>query len=149
MVRSDAALRLWAKGHRGRCGEKAVSYLRQAGLGATERGTNLEAVAHLEQALVACPVSARATAELSIDIHIDVRNALYPSGDWARMAGHLQEAEVLARSLGNQHRLGRIATFMMVQWRVAGDFDAALKFRQEALRRWRLRCAPPRARARP
>jgi tetratricopeptide (TPR) repeat protein len=58
---------------------------------------------------------------------------------WSRLAighallDHLQEAEVLARSLGDQHRLGRITAFMASQWRVAGDYDAALKFGQEAL----------------
>jgi tetratricopeptide (TPR) repeat protein len=49
------------------------------------------------------------------------------------MLDHLQAAEVLAKSLGDQHRLGRIATLMVWQWRVIGDFDAALKFGQEAL----------------
>jgi hypothetical protein len=49
------------------------------------------------------------------------------------MLDHLQEAEVLARSLGDQHRLGRITALMVVPWRVIGDFDAALKFGQEAL----------------
>jgi tetratricopeptide (TPR) repeat protein len=67
------------------------------------------------------------------DIHIDTRNALNPPGDWARMGDHLQAAEVLARSLGDQHRLGRIAAFMMWQRRAIGDYDAALKLGQEAL----------------
>jgi tetratricopeptide (TPR) repeat protein len=75
----------------------------------------------------------RRRSELAIDIRIEIRNALVPLGDWARMGNHLQEAEGLARSLGNQHRLGRIATLMMFQRRVTGDFDAALKFGQEAL----------------
>src|SRR5262249_23025113 len=46
---------------------------------------------------------------------------------------NLHEAEVLARSLGDQHRLGRIATHMIQQRRGTGDHDAAFKFGQEAL----------------
>jgi tetratricopeptide (TPR) repeat protein len=99
------------------------------------RGANREAVPHLEQALVAlrCLPETRATAELTIDIHIDMRSALNPLGDWARMGNHLHEAEILARSLGDQRRLGRIATFMVIQCQVAGDYDRALRFGQEAL----------------
>jgi len=48
------------------------------------------------------------------------------------MGDHLR-AEVLARLLGDQHQLGRIATLMMMQQRATGDFDAASKIGQEAL----------------
>ena len=55
----------------------------------------------------------------------------------ARRAGahgeHLHEAEVLARTLGDQHRLARIATFMVIQCLVTGDYDEAVRFGQEAL----------------
>jgi tetratricopeptide (TPR) repeat protein len=66
-------------------------------------------------------------------MHLDLRNALTPLGDWARMGDHLHEAEVLARSLGDQHRLGRIATFMVLQCVFSGDYDRAIGFGQEAL----------------
>jgi class 3 adenylate cyclase/tetratricopeptide (TPR) repeat protein len=114
--------------------EKAVSYLRQTGLRAITRGANREAVPYLEQALGTLRhlPETRGRSELAIDIHIDARNALNPLGDRARMGEHLHEAEVLARSLADQHRLARIANFMMWQWRVT-DYDAALKLGQEAL----------------
>jgi class 3 adenylate cyclase/tetratricopeptide (TPR) repeat protein len=115
--------------------EKAVAYLHQAGLRATARGANVEAVPYLEQALGTLrhlPETHR-RSELAIDIHIEIRNALFPLGDWARMLDHLQEAEVLARSLGDQHRLGRIVTSMIYPRRATGDYDAALKSGQEAL----------------
>src|SRR5262249_61792145 len=41
--------------------------------------------------------------------------------------------EVLARSLGDQARRGRIAPLMTQQRRATGDHDAAFKFGQEAL----------------
>jgi class 3 adenylate cyclase/tetratricopeptide (TPR) repeat protein len=115
--------------------EKAVAYLQHAGLRAMARGANREAVSYLEQALGTLRhlPETRRMSELTIDIRIEIRNALIPLGEWVHMGDHLREAEVLARSLGDQHRLGRIAAFMMVQRRVAGDFDAALKYGQEAL----------------
>src|SRR6516225_9404261 len=64
---------------RGELWEKAVTYLRQAGLRATARGAHGEAVAHLEEALLALrrlPES-RETAELTIDMHIDIRLGLF------------------------------------------------------------------------
>jgi tetratricopeptide (TPR) repeat protein len=49
------------------------------------------------------------------------------------MGEHLHEAEVLARTLGDQHRLGRIATFMVIQCLHSGDYDEAVRFGREAL----------------
>jgi tetratricopeptide (TPR) repeat protein len=115
--------------------EKAVAYLHQAGLRAMARSANLEAVPYLEQALGTLrhlPETGR-RSELAIDIRVDLRDALLPSGNWPRMGEYLQETEMLARSLGDQHRLGQIATRMNTQRRAAGDHDGALKFGQEAL----------------
>ena len=53
------------------------------------------------------------TTELTIDIRLDLRNALNPLGEWGAQGEHLHEAEALARTLGDQHRLARIATFMV------------------------------------
>jgi tetratricopeptide (TPR) repeat protein len=120
---------------RGELWEKAVAYLRQAGLRAMARGANREAVAHLEQALAVLrhrPES-RETTELTIDLHIDLRNALAALGEVARMGEHLDEAERLARTLGDPHRLGRITTFMVAQCGYTGDYDGAVRFGREAL----------------
>ena len=75
----------------------------------------------------------RETTERTIDLHIDLRNALVPLGEWARIGDHLHEAEGLARMLGDPHRLARIATFMVTQCRVTGDYDESVRFGQEAL----------------
>ncbi len=40
---------------------------------------------------------------------------------------------MLARTLGDQHRVGRIATFMVNQCLATGDYDEAVRFGQEAL----------------
>jgi tetratricopeptide (TPR) repeat protein len=115
--------------------EKAVAYLHQAGLRAMARGAHREAVHYLEQALGTLRhlPETRPRSELAIDIRMEMRNALLPLGDWARMLDHLQQAEVLARLLGDQRRLGRIAALMVHQWRIAGDYDGALRYGQEAL----------------
>jgi class 3 adenylate cyclase/tetratricopeptide (TPR) repeat protein len=120
---------------RGELWEKAVAYLRQAGLRAMARAANREAISHLQQALVALGrlPEIRDTIELTIDIHLDLRNAFQPLGDRARMGDHLHEAEVLARRLGDQQRLARIATFMVIQCLRAGHYDEAVRFGQEAL----------------
>jgi tetratricopeptide (TPR) repeat protein len=132
---AEQAERLAHHALRGGLWEKAVGYLRQAGLRATARAANREAIAHLEQALETLrrlPES-RETDELTVDIRLDLRNALLPLGDRARMGEHLHEAEVLARTLGDQHRLARIATFMVIQCVAAGDYDEAVRFGQEGL----------------
>jgi class 3 adenylate cyclase/tetratricopeptide (TPR) repeat protein len=132
----EQAERLAHHALRGELWEKAVAYLRQAGLRAMARAANREAITHLEQALGGLRrlPETRETTELTIDIHIDLRNALLPLGERARMADHLREAEGLARTLGDQHRLARIATFMVIQCLSTGDYDEAVRFGQEALR---------------
>ena len=132
---AEQAVRLGHHALRGELWDRAVAYLRQAGHRAMERAANREAVAHLEQALAALRhlPETRQTAELTIDIRIDLRNALLPLGERTRMVEHLNEAEGLARTLGDQHRLGRIATFMVVQCLGSGDYDEAVRFGLEAL----------------
>jgi DNA-binding NtrC family response regulator/tetratricopeptide (TPR) repeat protein len=120
---------------RGELWEKAVGYLRQAGLRAMARAANHDAVAHLEEALRALRrlPEVRARTERAIDIHVDLRNALIPLGEWARMRDHLYAADVLARTLGDEHRLAWIASFMVTQHLNTGDYDEAVRFGQEAI----------------
>ena len=132
---AEQAERLAHHALRGKLWERAVGYLRQAGLRAMARGANCEAIVHLEQALGALRrlPETRETRELTIDSRLDLRNALNQLGDLARMGDHLREAEVLARTLSDQRRLARIATFMVIQCLNSGDYDEAVRFGQEAL----------------
>jgi len=113
---------------------KAATYLRRAGIQAVARSAYSEAVAFYTQALGALRrlPATRETTELTIDIRLDLRNALNPLGEWARMGDHLHEAEGLARTLGDQHRLGRIVNCMANLRMVTGDYDEAARFAQEA-----------------
>ena len=70
----------------------------------------------------------RAKTELTIDVRIELRNALLPLGDRLRMVDHLNEAERLARTLGDPQRIARIATFMVIQCLGSGDYDEAVRF---------------------
>src|SRR5262249_15540474 len=65
--------------------------------------------------------------------HIDLTTPAIMRADAARVGDHLHEAEALARSLGDQRRLGRISTYVMVQRLMEGDYDEALRLGQEAL----------------
>src|SRR5262249_5596448 len=131
----EQAERLAHHALRGGLWEKAVSYLRQAGLRAIARGANRDAIAHLEETLTAIrrlPDPAERN-ELAIHGRLDLRNALLPLGDRARMGEHLREAEALARAVGAQQRLARITTFMVIQSLDTGDYDEAVRLGSEAL----------------
>jgi class 3 adenylate cyclase/tetratricopeptide (TPR) repeat protein len=119
---------------RGERWDKAAAYLRQAGLRAVAQAAYREAVAYLEQTLGALRrlPETRQTTELTIDIHLDLWNAL-EAVDWARQMEVLHEAEVRARALGDQDRLARIATLMANQCGTTGDYNEAVRFGQEAL----------------
>jgi tetratricopeptide (TPR) repeat protein len=131
---AEQAERLAHHALRGELWEQAVAYLRQAGLRAMAQGAYREATTHLEQALGALRrlSETRQTTELTIDIHFDLWNALEPL-DWERQGEVIYAAEGLARALGDQHRLARIATFMVDRFLSTGDYNAAVRFGQEAL----------------
>src|SRR6516165_866603 len=114
---AEQAERLAHHALRGELWAKAVAYLRQAGLQAMARAANREASAHLEQALGALRhlPETREMTELTIDLHLDLRNAFQPLADLVRLRGLLHAAEGLARTLSDEPRLGRIASFMVLQ----------------------------------
>jgi class 3 adenylate cyclase/tetratricopeptide (TPR) repeat protein len=132
---ADQAERLAHHALRGELWEKAVVYLHQVGLRAMGRAANHEAVAYLEQALEALRhlPETRQTTELAIDIRLDLRNALLPLGDRARMGELVREAEMMTRALGDRRRLARIATFIVIQGLGGGDYAAAVRSGREAL----------------
>jgi tetratricopeptide (TPR) repeat protein len=142
---AEQAERLAHHALRGELWEKAVAYLRQAGLRAMARGANREAAAHLEQALgtVRHLPETRERTELTIDIRLDLRNALLPLGDRRRIGEQLHAAEVLARALGSQRRLAWVATFMVIERLATGHYDEAVRFGQEALTLARTRSDRP------
>ena len=127
----------WLAHHaiRGERWDKAVTYLRQAGAKAFARSANREAVAYFEQGLTALTnlPETRQTLEEAIDVRVDLRNSLVALGELERMADCLREAEALATTLGDQRRLGRVATFMAnCLWHLA-DHEGAVQAGRRAL----------------
>jgi transcriptional regulator with AAA-type ATPase domain/tetratricopeptide (TPR) repeat protein len=113
---------------------KAVGYLRQAAARAAGRSAHREAVAHLEQALVALArlPEDRLRTEQAIDIRLDLRTSLLPLGEVEQILPYLREAEGLADQLGDQHRLGRISVYLTGQYYLAGDHERALEYGERA-----------------
>ncbi len=120
---------------RGEMWAKAVTYLREAGLKAMARSGDREAVHWFEKALAALAhrPESRETMEQAIDVRLDLRRALYAQGEFQRMSVYLREADVLARTLGDQRRLGQLYVHMCHVLRMAGHSSEALAFGRDAV----------------
>ena len=99
---------------RGEEWERAVNYLQQAGAKASARSSNREALAYFEQALTALThlPETRETLQQAIDVRFGLRNSLHSLAEFARVEGYLREAELLARTLDDQRRLGWVFAYM-------------------------------------
>jgi DNA-binding winged helix-turn-helix (wHTH) protein/class 3 adenylate cyclase/tetratricopeptide (TPR) repeat protein len=108
--------------------EKALAYLRQAGVKAIASSANREAVAHFERALVALQhlSESRTTLEQAIDVRCELRTALLPLNERRRMFDILREAEALAQELNDQRRLGRVSVLLTHYLWTGGDLEHAL-----------------------
>jgi DNA-binding SARP family transcriptional activator len=115
--------------------DKAVGYLRRAGLNAAERSAHREAATSFEKALVALRHLPELpdTIQQVVDIRLELRSSLNPLGDMTRLHEHLREAEALATKVGDHRRLGQIAAFMTQTFAVMGDHGAAARSGQRAL----------------
>jgi class 3 adenylate cyclase/tetratricopeptide (TPR) repeat protein len=120
---------------RGEMWEKAVTFLRQAGVKAVARSANREAVSCFEQALTGLQhlPETRQRLEQAIDLRFDLRTALYPLAEFERIAGCLREAEGLARALDDRRRLGQISAHLCMNLWTTGHPTEALAFGQSAL----------------
>jgi DNA-binding NtrC family response regulator/tetratricopeptide (TPR) repeat protein len=100
--------------------ERAVQYLWQAGVKALSRSANREAADFLERALAALErlPESRQRTEQAIDLRFDLRTALLPIGQFARMTDHLREAERLAEQLHDRRRLCQGALYAAGHFRL-------------------------------
>jgi predicted ATPase/class 3 adenylate cyclase len=114
---------------------KAVTYCRQAGGRAIARSAYREAVAYLEQALAALAhfPERHETLAQAIDLRLDLRNALLPLDEQARLFEDLRAAEPLAERLGDPQRLGRLVAALCVPFTVMGEHNRAIAAGQQAL----------------
>ena len=120
---------------RGEVWHKAVSYLRQAGAKAAARGANREAVGFLEQALAALshlPESGERTGQ-AIDLRLDLRPPLLQMGQLERVLALSQEAEAMARQLGDERRLASVYSYLANYHYLKGEPDLAVEYGERCL----------------
>ena len=120
---------------RGELREKAVHYLREAGLKAASRSALPEALASLEQALTAVATlpECESTLEMAFDIRLELRWVLHQLGDISGALARLREAEACAERLNDDPRRGRACAFMTVTHSQLGELDEALASGTRAL----------------
>ena len=108
---------------RGEVWDKAVTYLRQAGIRTADRSAHSEAVSYLDQALEALKhlPESRQTIEQSIDIRLTLRSSLQPLGEQAKLFDRMREAQELAEPLNDQRRLGQVSAYLSGYFTQAGD----------------------------
>ncbi len=114
--------------------DKALTYLRQAGAKAFARSANREAVTYFEQTLSALSrlPETRATIEQAIDLRFELRASLFALMDLEKGFHYIREAEQLARSIDDQHRLARVSVVTSHHLLVSGNAQDARSFSQGA-----------------
>jgi tetratricopeptide (TPR) repeat protein len=132
---ADQVERLAHHALQGEVWDKAVAYLRQAGVKAAVRSANREAVTYYEQALQVLPQlpERRDTQEQAIDLRFALRHALDPLGELGRVRDCLHEAQALAERLDDQARLGQVLAYLTDYCRVVSAYDRAVEVGQRAL----------------
>src|SRR5438876_2213375 len=132
---ADHAERLADHALRGVVWDKAVRYLRDAVDRLAASSAYHEASSSLEAALRALArlPETRATQARAIDLRLDSRLVLAPLGQYDRILEYMREAEVIARQLGDQRRLGLVLADMGARLRNVGDHRRALAASQQAL----------------
>jgi tetratricopeptide (TPR) repeat protein len=120
---------------RGETWGKALDYLRMAAAKARARGALREAVACLEQGLVAVGhlPETHSTLEQAIDLRLDLCGTLTELGEADRRFEHTREAARLAEALGDQRRLGWASRWMANYFWVLGQQDRAIECGRRAL----------------
>jgi len=119
----------------GDLGEKAVDYLREAGLKASGRSAIHDARLWFEQALKILrelPQNA-STLEKGFDIRLELRTPLAQLDELDKMLERLHEAESIAHRLNDEGRQGRVWVSMATSHRQQGELDKALEFGTHAL----------------
>jgi len=132
---ADHVERLAHHAFEGEVWEKAYEYLHQAGTKAFTRCAHQEAAVCFDRAVEALgrlPES-RERSERTVDLRFDLRNTLQPLGEFGRILECLREAEGLARSLGDQRRLGEASAYLTDYFRLMGDQERAIEYGQQAL----------------
>jgi class 3 adenylate cyclase/tetratricopeptide (TPR) repeat protein len=113
---------------RGELREKAVPYLRQAGVKAAARSALLDARAWFEQALgiLAALAESQSTLEQGFEIRLKLGAVLVRLGETRRRLELMHEAETLAERLNDDRRRGRVYVTLTNTHALLGELDEAL-----------------------
>ncbi len=115
--------------------EQAARYFRLAGAKAFDRSALAEAAEAFEQALDAIghvPETLERLEE-TIDVRLELRNAVWPIGRLDRALDSLRGAQALAERLGDRRRLGRVLMNLAGYFVLTGDPGRAMETAGEAL----------------
>src|SRR5262250_2504389 len=120
---------------RGELWEKAVSYLRQAGLKAAARSALLDARTCFDQALSILETlpETESTLQMGFDIRLELRQTLNQLGDVALALERVLEADALAERLNDERRRGRACASMTTLHVQLGEPDEAIASGTRAL----------------
>ncbi|HLZ01987.1 MAG TPA: adenylate/guanylate cyclase domain-containing protein [Bradyrhizobium sp.] len=131
----DRAEQLAHHAFRAQLWDKAPAYLRRAAANAVARSADTDAIVLLDQAVTALShlPDEPSTLQQGIDVRLELRNALMPLVERARMFRTLIEAEGLARRLGDRRRLGWVSGYLTPLLWALGDYGRALETGQVAL----------------
>ena len=112
---------------RGELRQKAVHYLRQAGLKAAAQSALLDARAWFEQALSVVDTlpEGQSTMEQAFEIRAQLRPVLTQLGEIRPLLERLREAETLAERLNDDRRRGEVRAFMTNIHAQLGELDEA------------------------
>jgi tetratricopeptide (TPR) repeat protein len=115
--------------------EEAARYFRLAGAKAFDRSALAQAADAFEQALDAIgrlPETPERLEE-TVDLRLELRNAVWPIGRLDRALDSLRGAQALAERLGDRRRLGRVLTNLAGYFSLTGDPGRAIETAGEAL----------------
>jgi tetratricopeptide (TPR) repeat protein len=107
---------------------QAVTYLGQAGDRALAVAAYRPAVTLFEQALAALQhlPEGPETRRQAVSLHLNIRHALQLLGELGRCGKHLEEAERLAETGGDQRELARVHSLVAQHFRLTGDLARAV-----------------------
>src|SRR5262245_20200256 len=113
---------------RGELWERAIVYLRQAGLKAAAKSAPDDARSWLEQSLAileTLPQTAL-TLKQALEARLELRPVLNQLGEPRRMLERLHEAETIAERLNDDRQRGRVCAFMATTHSLLGELDEAV-----------------------
>ena len=120
---------------RGELWEKAIHYLREAGLKAAERSALADARGWFEQALGSLEQLPESPSTLNqgLEIRLELRRVLNQLGEVRQALERLREAEALADRLNDERQRGRVSATATNLHSLLGELDQALVSGNRAL----------------